>query len=325
MSEGTLPIYFIKYRPDSLQFCKNETQNKSVVSLAHKRLRSSIELLLAGIQSNIFLMKETLISILDMTAWRMDAPKLFGGFHIAAALITAAAAVCMAALFAGRVRAADKPFEKLVRILMITGWVLVVLEVYKQLFLYYIVNSGTYDWWFFPFQLCSVPMYLCILLPVMAPPAQRTFMAFMGGYTFVSAVATLIYPEDILRSYTALTLHGFIWHGLLLFISLLILITGRTDPSARGLRKAAVLFAIMCVFAVMINVVAEPVMQNTPGLAHSYAAMFYLNPYHISPQPVVSAIQKAAGIPAGLLLYALAIIAVSSLVIRLRPSPPEPL
>ena len=273
----------------------------------------------------LFVMKDTIINILDMTAWRMEAPQLFGGFHIVAALITAAAAVCMASLLSKRVRGADKPFEKLVRILMITGWVLVVLEVWKQLFLYYVVNNEAYDWWFFPFQLCSVPMYLCILLPVMVPATQRVFLTFMGGYTFVSAAATLIYPEDILRSYTALTLHGFVWHGLLLFISLLILLTGRADPSARGLMKAASLFAIMCVFAVMINVVAEPVMQNASGLVHSYAAMFYLNPYHISPQPVVSAVQKTAGIPAGLLLYSLTITAVSSLVVRLRPAPPDSL
>ena len=50
---------------------------------------------------------------------------------------------------------------------------------------------------------------------------------------------------------------------------------------------------------------------------HDWAAMFYLNPFHISPQPVVSAIQNTAGIPAGLLLYVLVIAAVSSLLIRL--------
>ena len=53
-----------------------------------------------------------------------------------------------------------------------------------------------------------------------------------------------------------------------------------------------------------------------PSGAHDWAAMFYLNPFHISPQPVVSTVQEAAGIPAGLLLYALAIAAVSSVVIK---------
>jgi len=261
-----------------------------------------------------------------MTAWRMDAPELFGGFHIVASLIAAAAAVCLAMWYAKRVREADKPFEKLVKILAVMGPVLAVLEIYKQFFLYYIVCNGTYDWWYFPFQLCSVPMYLCILLPVMVPRSQRVFVTFLGGYAFTGAVATLIYPEDILRSYTALTLHGFVWHGILLFISLLILFTGKADSSAPGLRKAASMFAVMCLFALMINVVAEPLAQAAhvaePAVRHSYAAMFYLNPFHISPQPVISTIQKTAGIPAGLVLYSLVTAAVSSLVIRLQTALP---
>lgn len=262
-------------------------------------------------------MKDIIMPLLNMTAWRMDTPQLFGAFHIAASVITAAVAAALAVFFARRVMDADEPFKRLVKILSAAGVVFVLLEIYKQFFLYYIVNGEVYDWWFFPFQLCSVPMYLCILLPAMVPAAQRVFMTFMGGYTFVSAVATLIYPEDILRSYSALTLHGFIWHGLLLFISLLILLTGRAGTSVRMLSKAAVLFAVLCAVALMINIVVEPVMQAQQGLAHSYAAMFYLNPYHISPQPVISSIQKTAGIPAGLAVYVLAVAVISSVSCRL--------
>ena len=130
-----------------------------------------------------------------------------------------------------------------------------------------------------------------------------------------------IFPEDILRPYVALTAHGFIWHGILLFISLLIIFTGCTDASSKGLCNVAVLFVILSVLALGINIAAEPVMPVIraahPAVAHEWAAMFYLNPFHVSPQPVVSTIQKTAGIPAGLVLYMLAIAFVSSVVIKL--------
>ena len=262
----------------------------------------------------IFLMENSIYRFLNMTAWHMDAPHLFGGYHITASTLTAVLAV-LAAVFFARRAISEKHVRK---ILIVTGWVLVVLELYKQLFLYYIVNGGAFDWWFFPFQLCSMPMYLCILLPVFRYRSRVTLMTFMGGYTFISAVATLIYPEDILRPYISLTVHGFIWHGLLLFISLLIFLTGCTDAGSRGLRSAAVLFAILCVIAININIVAEPVMPAIraahPDIAHEWAAMFYLNPFHISPQPVISSIQKTAGIPAGLALYIITIAVVSSMV-----------
>ena len=270
----------------------------------------------------IFVMENSIISeILNTTAWMMDAPPLFGGFHIAASLSAVFAALAAAALFARRVNADSDKKRALVRVLSFTGWVLVFLEIYKQLFLYFIVNNGAYDWWFFPFQLCSVPMYLCILLPLTGGRMRDTFLTFMGGYTFISAVATLVYPEDLLRSYTSLTIHGFVWHGILLFISLLILMTGAFDASPGGLLRTALLFALLSAVAVCINAAVEPLMQSILAahseVEHEWAAMFYMNPYHISPQPIVNSVQKTAGIPAGLVLYALVISVVSSCICRL--------
>lgn len=264
----------------------------------------------------IFVMESRLTDILNMTAWRMETPQLFGAFHIIASLSVAVLAILAAAFFARRA----KNEKQICRILAVTGWILIILEVYKQLFLYYVVNGGAFDFWFFPFQLCSVPMYLCVILPAFRERSRAAMMTFMGGYTFVSALATLIYPEDILRPYITMTAHGFIWHGLLLFISMLVFITGCADPDVRGIRGAAVLFVFLCVIALGINMATEPVMPAIraahPGVTHEWAAMFYLNPYHNSPQPVISDIQKTAGIPAGLLLYMLVIALVSSLVTR---------
>ena len=49
-------------------------------------------------------------------------------------------------------------------LLFLCGLILALTEVYKQLFIYYIENNGRYDWWYFPFQLCSIPMYLGLLI-----------------------------------------------------------------------------------------------------------------------------------------------------------------
>ena len=128
----------------------------------------------------------TITDILNRTAWRMDTPQLFGSFHIAASLFTAVAAVLAAVFFARRA-----VIEKNVRrALVFTGWLLLILEVYKQYFLYYIVNEGAFDCWFFPFQLCSMPMYLCMLLPFLKDESRVTLMTFMGGYIFISATST---------------------------------------------------------------------------------------------------------------------------------------
>lgn len=246
------------------------------------------------------------------TFLRMDAPPLFGWFHILAAITVTVMAFASAALVVRR-------RMNVTKVLSVTGWLLFILEICKQIFLYTIVNGGAYDWWYFPFQLCSVPMYLCMLLPFTGARIRNTFLTFMSGYTFISAAAALIYPEDFLRPYVFLTAHGFLWHGILLFISLVIILSGTAaEPVSAGgsLLRAACLFVLLCVIAVCINMAVEPSMQAIhaahPEVAHSWAAMFYLNPYHISPQPVISGIQKTAGIPAGLVIYAFAIILAGS-------------
>jgi hypothetical protein len=190
------------------------------------------------------------------------------------------------------------------------------MEVYKQLFLYYIVNNGAYDWWYFPFQLCSVPMYMCILLPLLHKAGVNSSLTFLATYTFVGAAAALAVPEDFMRSYVTQTLHGFIWHGILLFICLTVVFSGMADLSLRGFGRATALFIVLCLVAVVINVLTEPIMASaySQGLVpNQYAAMFYLNPFHLSPQPIVGTVQKSAGIPLGLALYVISIIAVSGL------------
>ena len=261
------------------------------------------------------LMCEGLRCILEITAWRMETPQMFGALHLA----LLSAAVCLPVF--GVMRAKRLSSDRCVRLLTVCGWVLVILELYKQLFLFFVVHNGVYDWWYFPFQLCSVPMYLCILLPliVRSELLKSAVLNFLASFTFVSAVAALVYPEDFLRSYVTLTLHGFIWHGILLFISLTSALTGIAALTKQGFARSVVLFISLCFVAVFINIYAEPAMAaaHSAGLlSDQYAAMFYLNPYHLSPQLLIGTIQKSAGIPAGLALYIAVIIAVSGCVHR---------
>ena len=239
-------------------------------------------------------------------AWMMDTPSLFGAFHICMALFM----IIFAAWLAGLASRLD--YDTRIKLLTITGWLLLASELFKQAFVYQVVSGGVYNYWYIPFQLCSVPMYLCILLPVLKGRARDTVLTFMAGYTFVSAAATFIYPEDILRPYIVLTLHGFDWHGVLLFISLTIGLTGMADLSFRGWLRSTYLFLSLSIIAIMINVVTE-IFSSASGRVHGYASMFYLSPYHPSNQPVVGFIEQTLGRPAAMILYMTAVAAAAGI------------
>ncbi|MBQ6583101.1 MAG: YwaF family protein [Mogibacterium sp.] len=254
--------------------------------------------------------EESILRILQTTAIPMKVPPLYGAFHILLVAVLVFAAVT------GAWCLRNCSERTRIRALAAAGWFLILTEVYKQLFFYYIVNGRVYDYWYLPFQLCSVPMYLCVLLPFTHGKIRSAFLTFMLGYTFVSAAATFVYPADLMRPYLILTLHGFLWHGILLWISLVIGFAGMADLTVRGFTRSTVLFLVLCGAATGLNILTEPYAAAAAahGVWHAYPNAFYLNPYHLSSQPLVGTVQEAIGIPAGLLLYIAAIILVSGLV-----------
>lgn len=103
----------------------------------------------------------------------------------------------------------------------ICGLLMVVSEIWKQYCLTFLVNHGTYNWWYFPFQLCSTPMYVLLFLPYIKEErlcnACLTFLmsfGLLGGIAVFADTTGLHYPLP------ALTIHSYMWHILLIIISL---------------------------------------------------------------------------------------------------------
>lgn len=181
------------------------------------------------------------------------------------------------------------------------GLFLAACELYKQLFLFFIIHQQHYDWWYFPFQLCSLPMYLCLLTPKLPKGWLKTSLCtFLQDYSILGGVAALIVPEGFSDIHWTLTLHGYVWHLLLIVISLLIALTGRGDIARKGFLRTLPLFFTFSVLAMIINVAA-------PG--HGQANMFYISPYYPTPQPVFHEIALVLGIWPASILYLLTIIA----------------
>lgn len=171
-------------------------------------------------------MPEIFIRLIEAAAWPMAAPKPYSPFHL---LLTAAglAAALLSAIALGK-SFRKKPRKELEkssrRLLFACGLVLMFMEAYKQCFLFYL-NGFHYNWWYFPFQLCSVPMYLCLSFPRIKTAERRTVLAsFLQDFGVLGAVFALAYPPGLMYPYWTLTLHSFIWH-FLLFLS---------EPSARS-------------------------------------------------------------------------------------------
>lgn len=181
------------------------------------------------------------------------------------------------------------------RVLFCCGLFLAASEAYKQLFLYFAVNHRHYDWWFFPFQLCSLPMYLCLALPFLKEGQLKTVCCtFMQDFNLLGGIAALLVPEGFMGIHWSLTLHGFVWHSLLILIGGFVFLTGRSDLTRRGFFRTLPVFAVCCVIATAINIWA-------PG--NGQADMFYISPYYPTTQIIFHDIALRIGIQPANLLY----------------------
>lgn len=127
-------------------------------------------------------------SILRMTAWPMTPPVPYSAFHILLTLFGAGLAFSFARVFGKKIRSMASPEPYFRHILFSCGVFLALMELYKQAFLYAIEFHGHFDWWYFPFQLCSVPMYICLAAPLLhsekhfaAPPPSFRISVFLAG------------------------------------------------------------------------------------------------------------------------------------------------
>ena len=232
------------------------------------------------------------------TAWPMQKPVAYGPFHIIATLV----------LFSILIFAAIKlknTNEKQNRIVLGTvGGFLLLTEVYKIAF-HLIVNP--YDWGFFgcfPFQLCSVPMYLSIFCAFCKNDKINSWLyEFMFAINMFGGLMAFIEPSGVNHPYLTLTLHAYVWHASLVFIGVYLYASGRACLAKFGYFKAVAVYLISCGVAQSFNLIFK-----------NKVNCFYISPYVRSPLAVFKDFYANYGWLTNMVLLMLALIIASAII-----------
>lgn len=219
---------------------------------------------------------------IEATAWTMEKPKAYGAFHLIFTFVGLAACILLAYVL----RKTGKRGNRIV--LTSVGVFLLLTEIYKQLFYYYHIGEGSYQWWIFPFQLCSVPMYLCLIAPWLKEgKVQAAMYHFMTTFNLLGGIMAFAEPSGIIHGYWTLTLHAFVWHMMLIFVGLYLIASGRGAKTVKDYLSSVVLFLFLAVIAFVINLLFWDVSGGT-------IKMFYVGPA-ISPLAVFKDIATNCG------------------------------
>lgn len=196
----------------------------------------------------------------------MTPPPAYGWFHILFTLI--GFTVC--ALVAWKMRnISDKASKWL---LFSFGLFLSLTEVYKQLFLFFNSADHSYNWGELPFQLCSVPMYLCLIAPWLRPgKLQRGMYSFMVLFNLLGGGISFLEPSGLLLHDWFSTVHALFWHMSLVFIGLFLCFSHRGATEKGDYKGAAITFVALSGVALLINTLV----QNLLG---KHINMFFVGP-----------------------------------------------
>ena len=227
-------------------------------------------------------MDAILDNFMRLTAWSMEKPPAYGLFHLSFAFIGFALSVFLA----WKLRKLGDKGNRI--LLMSCGIFLLISEFYKQLFYYYYIGNRSYQWWIFPFQLCSVPMYLCLIAPCLkSGKVQQGMYNFMMTFNLLGGLMAFIEPSGIVHEYWTLTLHAFIWHMLLVFVGLYLGFSNRGGKTMKDYRLAIITFLALCVIAFTLNLCLAEVSQGSVN-------NFYIGP-SLSPLAIFKDIAKNFG------------------------------
>ncbi|MBO5701542.1 MAG: YwaF family protein [Clostridia bacterium] len=229
----------------------------------------------------------------------MQRPEAWGGFHTCFFFIGIPAAVILA-FFLRKLKGRG---EK--RLFLSVGVILILSEIFKQLA--YTTIEGAYRFDLIPFQLCSIPMYLCIIIGVMPENTfTRISKTFIATFGLMGGVASYIAPGTMCREWLELTLHSFIWHLVLIFLGFYVFFSNIEELGKRDFAGAVLMYFSLCIIAFAINLICI----NAPG---ADVNMFYIGPKP-SNLPVCREITARFGVAANSIVYALSLSACAFLI-----------
>ena len=236
-----------------------------------------------------------LFHLMEKTAIPMETPPPYGAFHLTFLILGFLAA----GLAAWRLRRLG---EKGSRILLFSaGLFLLLIEIWKQLFFTFYIGRGEYQWYVFPFHMCSVPMYLLLAAPFLKEGRLRgSLLHFMMIYNLLGGTAAYLAPSEMLTPWLFLTVHSFLWHLTLVFVGLWLGFSDLTEKRMRDFGDATAALLLFTAAAFLLNLVFR---RASGGDLN----MFFVGP-NPSPLIVFRDIARAWGWAAGTAVYLLSVL-----------------
>ena len=235
---------------------------------------------------------EKFLAALDGT---MPLPTLFGWYHLLCLGIVVGLCILVCLTAKG---ISDKKFNLVIGV---TAGVLLLLEIYKQF--NYSYNPSTdawdYQWYAFPFQFCSTPMYVMLVAAFLKNGKVKTSLcSFLATYGFFAGAAVMFYPSDVFIRTIGINIQTMAHHGMMVVIGVFMYVSGRVECSKKTIFRAIPTFAALIALALIMNVIFVKL-----DFSDETFNMFYISPYFDCTLPLLDMIYASTPYPVFILVY----------------------
>lgn len=237
-----------------------------------------------------------LLQILDAD---MTTPTMYGWFHLLFFVLSVATGVLLCKY--------KKPTDGFVNKLVLFAAILsIALEVYKQVN-YTFSYDGTvitadYQWYAFPFQFCSTPMYVGLLAGILRKgKVYDSLCAYLATYALFGGLVVMIYPAQVFISTIGINIQTMICHGAMLTMGIYLLGSQYVKLEHTSILKAIPVFLTLVAMATVMNEIA----YYTGLLEKETFNMFFISRHCEGTLPVYSLVQGFVPYPWCMIIYVL--------------------
>ena len=239
---------------------------------------------------------QQLLKIMDAA---MPVPTLDGWVHVLTLILTAIITVLVCR------NAANHSADQVRKRVFWMAIVVAVLEIYKQINYTFSYEGGItadYQWYAFPFQFCSTPMYVGLLAGIIRKgKVHNALCAYLATYAVFAGVSVMVYPVDIYVDTIGINLQTTVCHCSMIVMGAYLFASGHVKLEHKTVLKAMPVFAVAVGMAVVMNELAV-VFGIVPNETFN---MFFISPHCDPSLPVYSLVQAVVPYPWSLVIYIL--------------------
>lgn len=187
------------------------------------------------------------------------------------------------------------------RIVVLTYSILgIVLEIYKQLNFSFNSTSGewSYQWYAFPFQFCSTPMYVGLIAGCCKKcKFQEYLYSYLATFALFAGLSVMFYPGDVFTRTIGINIQTMVCHGGMVVMGIYLWFSKQVKFEFKTILKALSVFCVLVTVALIMNVIF-----NSTGNTATFN-MFFISPYLPCTLPILNMIYEMVPYPVFLIIY----------------------